>query len=77
MNGLRVISELVMGPNLSIKMRISIGNNRFANVECLVHADSAGSVGDLYVAVDFTMDAMFHVGRIEIDKEANGFVSQT
>ena len=29
-----------MGPNLSIKMRISIGNNRFANVECLVHTDS-------------------------------------
>lgn len=29
-----------MGPNLSIKMRISIGNNRFANVEGLVHADS-------------------------------------
>lgn len=28
-----------MGPNLSIKMRISIGNNRFANVEYLVQTD--------------------------------------
>ena len=39
--------------------------------------DSVRSVGDLYVAVDFTMDAMFHVGRVEIDKETDGFVSQT